>query len=53
MLPVIHMFWHGAPLSRVERLCLASFVANGHPVHLYVYDEPAGVPAGVRLRDAG
>lgn len=53
MLPVIHMFWHGTPLSRIERLCLASFVANGHPVDLYVYDEPAGVPAGVRLRDAG
>ncbi len=51
-LPVIQMFWHGPPLSRVERLSLASFVRNGHPVHLYAYDEIAGVPSGVTLRDA-
>jgi len=36
----------------MERLSLASFRDNGHPVHLYVYDEPAGVPAGVRVMDA-
>lgn len=46
------MFWHGAPLSRIERLSLVSFIANGHPVHLYVYDEPTGVPHGVRLMAA-
>jgi hypothetical protein len=46
------MFWHGAPLSRLERLAMASFVAHGHPVELYVYEEPAGVPAGVQIRDA-
>jgi hypothetical protein len=51
-LPIIQMFWHGAPLSRVERLSVTSFLANGHEVHLYVYDEPAGVPAGTQLRDA-
>jgi hypothetical protein len=48
----IHMFWHGAALSRIERLCMASFVANGHPVALHVYDEPSGVPPGVKLLDA-
>lgn len=46
------MFWHGAPLSRIERLSLASFVQQGHPVRLHVYDEPAGVPAGVEVVDA-
>jgi Alpha 1,4-glycosyltransferase conserved region/Glycosyltransferase sugar-binding region containing DXD motif len=46
------MFWHGPPLSRLERLCMASFVANGHPVDLYAYDEIEGVPAGVRIVDA-
>jgi hypothetical protein len=51
-LPIIQMFWHGAPLSRMERLALTSFVQNGHPVDLYVFEEPAGVPAGVRLMDA-
>src|SRR5262245_49782027 len=51
-LPVIQMFWHGPPLSRMERLSIASFLQNGHAVDLHVYDEPAGVPAGVRLLDA-
>jgi hypothetical protein len=51
-LATIHMFWHGAPLSRVERVSMASFVAHGHPLVLHVYDEPTGVPAGVTVRDA-
>lgn len=51
-LPVIQMFWHGAPLSRVEQLSLASFVHHGHPVHLYAYERIEGVPAGVTMRDA-
>jgi hypothetical protein len=52
VLPVIQMFWHGSPLSRIERLSIASFLQNGHPVDLYVYDEIGSVPQGVRLRDA-
>jgi Alpha 1,4-glycosyltransferase conserved region/Glycosyltransferase sugar-binding region containing DXD motif len=52
-LPTIQMFWHGARLSRVERLSMCSFLANGHAVHLYVYREPVGVPAGVEILDAG
>jgi hypothetical protein len=53
MLPDVHMFWHGPALSRIERLCMTSFVANGHAVKLHVYDEPVGVPRGVTLADAG
>lgn len=51
-LPIIHMFWHGPTLSRLERLCVKSFIVHGHRVHLHVYDEPTGVPAGVELIDA-
>lgn len=51
-LPPIHMFWHGTALSRLERLCISSFLAQGHPVRLHVYEEPAGVPPGVHLVDA-
>jgi len=46
------MFWHGPPLSRIERLCMSSFVAHGHAVQLHVYEEPKRVPAGVTIRDA-
>jgi hypothetical protein len=52
VLPTIHMFWHGAPLSRLERLCIASFVANGHSVHLHAYEELPNVPSGAQLQDA-
>ena len=51
-LPPIHMFWHGQSLSRLERLCIASFLAHGHPVRLHVYQQPAGVPPGVQIVDA-
>ena len=46
------MFWLGAPLSRVERLSLTSFVAHGHPVHLYSYGDVEGVPPGVTRMEA-
>jgi hypothetical protein len=46
------MFWHGPALSRIERMCMSSFVANGHAVKLHVYDPPEGVPQGVTLTDA-
>ena len=47
------MFWHGPALSRLERLCMASFVAHGHAVLLHVYEAPVNVPKGVTLADAG
>lgn len=51
-LPTIQMFWHGAPLSRMERLSISSFVHHGHAVELYVYDEPNDVPRGALVRNA-
>jgi alpha 1,4-glycosyltransferase len=51
-LPKVQMFWHGAPLSRIERLAMASFLAAGHLLDLYVYETPGEVPAGVRLMSA-
>jgi hypothetical protein len=46
------MFWYGEPLSRLERLSIASFLANGHPVDLYAYDDIGVVPAGAQIKDA-
>ena len=47
----IQMLWIGE-LSKLERMALRSFVANGHTVHLYAYDDLAGVPEGVEVIDA-
>jgi Alpha 1,4-glycosyltransferase conserved region/Glycosyltransferase sugar-binding region containing DXD motif len=51
-LATVQMFWHGAPLTRIERLCMASFLAQGHPLHLYVYEVPVALPAGVQVMRA-
>jgi hypothetical protein len=44
--------WIGPRLSAMERLSIASFLAHGHPYHLYVYEEVEGVPAGAEVKDA-
>jgi hypothetical protein len=36
----------------MEQLSIASFLANGHPYHLYTYDDLTGIPNGTELRDA-
>lgn len=51
-LPVIQSLWIGNSLSSMERLCISSFLANGHPFHLYVYDDMQNVPEGTLLKDA-
>jgi len=52
MLPIIHMFWHGRPLSILEQLSMQSFLDHGHELHLYVYEKPNNVPAKVTIKDA-
>ncbi len=44
--------WVGDALGPIERACLKSIVRTGHRLALYAYDEPAGVPDGVEVRDA-
>ena len=45
-------FWMGPRLGPVERACLRSMVRHGHPVALFCYDPPAGIPEAVEVRDA-
>ena len=49
---VIQSLWIGAELSKLEQLCMKSFLAHGHPFHLYAYNDIQGVPQGVILKDA-
>ena len=48
----VQSLWIGGRLTEMERLAIQSFLANGHPFHLYCYDEPQGVPPGTVLRNA-
>jgi len=49
---VVQSLWIGSELSKVEQLCIRSFIDHGHHFHLYVYQEVAGVPPGTTLLDA-
>ena len=51
-LPVIQGLWIGNSLSTMEKLSILSFLKNGHPFHLYIYDDLEGVPEGTILKDA-
>jgi len=49
MLDPINSLWWG-PFSTMEKLCMNSYLRNGHPFLLwYYYERPVGVPAGVQL----
>ncbi len=44
--------WIGRSLAPMQQLSIRSFVAQGHPFHLYAYDEVDGLPEGATLCDA-
>ena len=48
---VIQTLWTHGFLSTMERLCLCSYMKNGHEVHLYRYDNVQGIPEGVVVKD--
>ena len=50
---IIQSLWVGEKLSVMEKLSISSFIAHGHPFHLYVYEDINGIPAGTTLKDAG
>ena len=43
--------WIGDSLSRLEIMCLKSFLKNGYEVNLFVYDQVKNIPEGVIIRD--
>lgn len=44
--------WIGAPLSKLERLALSSFIYHGYELTLFVYDMNMDVPPGIIKQDA-
>lgn len=51
-LPAVSVLWIEAPLSRLEKLSIASFVACGHEVRIFTYDRKLVAPGGAVLLDA-
>lgn len=48
---VIQSFWTG-PITNMERLCIKSYLDNGHEFHLYTYEKLSGLPEGTTVKDA-
>lgn len=48
----IQSLWIGKQLSKVEQLCIQSFLDHGHIFHLYIYEEIENVPPGAKVYDA-
>jgi hypothetical protein len=51
-LPIIQSLWVGEQLSKVEQLSIQSFIAHGHPYHLYCYSPIKHIPKGALIKDA-
>jgi len=43
--------WIGKTLSKMEQLCVQSFLQNGHIFHLYTYNNIENIPKGILLKD--
>jgi len=48
----IQSLWIGGQLSKVEQLCVKSFLDHGHDFHLYAYEEINNAPVGTKIFDA-
>lgn len=48
----IQTLWIGPHLSRIERVCLQSFLVQGHEVTLWAYRNIENVPKGITIRNA-
>jgi hypothetical protein len=46
------MFWNGESLSPLEQVCIKSFIAHGHRIHLFTYNKNVVVPQGVIVESA-
>jgi hypothetical protein len=50
--PMAQSLWVGPRLRWIERLSMATYLANGWRYRLFVYETPENVPEGVELADA-
>lgn len=49
---LINGLWIGDSLPLLAQLCITSFLRNGHPFRLFVYEEVDNIPLGTRVADA-
>ena len=48
---IVQSLWIGDSLSKLEQLCIKSFLAHNYDYHLYVYQNIEGIPEGTSIKD--
>jgi len=48
---IVQSLWIGKSLSKMEIMCINSFLKNGYEFHLYTYDYIDNVPEGTIIKD--
>ena len=51
MKDIIQSLWIGPSLSKLEQVCLKSFIDNDMEFHLYTYEKVDNVPRGTIIKD--
>lgn len=49
---IVNMFWSRSDLSKIEIMCMNSFVSMGYEVHLWTYGDVGNIPYNINVRDA-
>lgn len=49
---IIQSLWIGNKLSKLEQLCIESFLYHNHEFHLYTYGPIEGIPGKTTIKDA-
>lgn len=49
---IVHGLWIGDSLSNIEKLCIHSFIANGHEFWLWLYEPISDMPTAAIVKDA-
>ena len=52
MKDIIQSLWIGNELSKIEQLCISSYLKNGSEFHLYTYGKVDGIPKETVVKDA-
>lgn len=49
---IVRGFWSGPKLTNIQKLCICSYIRQGHEFHLYVTEPTEGIPEGTVVHDA-
>jgi hypothetical protein len=49
---IVNSLWISDEIGLMQKMCMSSYLANGHEFHLYTYKNIKGLPQGVTVKNA-